>query len=277
MKTTASFCPFHFQEASVNAWLQFSDDTASLLSSFSELPYFLSLSSLAETVVAVPPGQSRLVYAQGDGGGPLLLAELLVSICNNRHVTSSSVTRGDGMESEGTRLLAKGSGWIRVNLDLGFLPNTVGGREFDVSDILVEAGDLYVSNADKFRHRNVSGKQSSEWNKVARGENAVQTPGKEEGAVHFSSSHKKKEGWTEDTLQQEDAPDPEVGVLAVLSLLGIFALLFLANCLPSALRGRMSSKQEQGEAQRAARADEERKEAEDEEEQRQDGDEGRSR
>lgn len=263
-------------------WLQFSDDTASLLSSFSDLPYFLSLSSLAETVVGVPPGQSQLVYAQGDGGGPLLSAELLVSICNNR--------QGDGMESEETRMLAKGSGWIRVNLDLGFLPKTVEGREFhvDISDTLVESnGDLYVSNANKFRHRNVSGdyrrgQQSKAWKKVAHGETvdgnhlerAVQIHGKEETAVYFSSSHEKEHGWTKEKNEQEDAPDLEVGVGAVLSLLGIFALLFLANCLPSTLRGRKSSKQEQGEPQRAAQEAQEREQTGDEEQKRRpDGDE----
>lgn len=272
-------------------WLQFSDDTASLLSSFSDLPYLLRLSSLAETVVVVPPGQSQLVYAQGDGGGPLLFAELLVSICNNRQLTSSSVNQGDGMESEGTRMLAKGSGWIRVNLDLGFLPKTVDGRELevDISDILVESnGDLYVSNANNFRRRNVSsdykiGKQSNDWNEVAHGERldgnhlerAIQMPGKEGGAVYFSSSHEKKQGWAEDKHQQEDAPDLEVGVGAVLSLLGIFAVLFLANCLPSTLRGRMSSKQEQGEPQQAAQEAEERKNTEDVEKKRQeDSDDG---
>lgn len=257
-------------------WLQFSDDTASLLSSFGDLPYFLSLSSLAETVVVVPAGQSQLVYAQGDGGGPLLFAELLVSICNNLQVTSGPVSQGHGMEPEGTRMLAKGSGWIRVNLDLGYLPKIVEGREMDadIPDILVDSGDLYVSNGNKFRHRNVSsdykkGKQSNEWNKVAHGEtvggNPLERAGEEEGAVYFSSSHETKQGWTEDKHQQEDAPDLEVGVGAVLSLLGIFALLFLANCLPSTLRGRTSSRQEQGEPQRAAQEAEERKKTEDEE------------
>lgn len=256
-------------------WLQFSDDTASLLSSFSGLPHFLSLSSLAETVVVVPPGQSQRAFAQGDGGGPLLFAELLISICYG------SVNEGDetGPEGSGTRMLAKGSGWIRVNLDLGFLPKTGEGREFDVDnpDILVESnGDLYVSN--NYRHRNVSsdykiGKQNRGWNKVAQGETvygkhlerAVQMPGQEEGAVYFSSSHEKKQGWTKDSYEQEDAHDLEVGVAAVLSLLGIFAVLFLANFLPSALRGRRTSKPEPGaEAERAAQGDEERKTTEDE-------------
>lgn len=271
-------------------WLQFSDDTASLLSSFSDLPHFLSLSSLAETVVVVPPGQSQRVFAQGDGGGPLLFAELLISICYGHQATSSSVSEGDEMGSGGsrTRMLAKGSGWIRVNLDLGFVPKTVEGREFDVDipDILVESnGDLYVSN--KYRHRNVSsdykiGKRNNGWNKVAQGETvygkhvdrAVQMPGQEEGAVYFSSSHEKKPGWTEDDYQQEDAYDLEVGVGAVLSLLGIFALLFLANFLPSTLQGRRTSKPEQGaEAEGAAEEAEERKKTENEKtEQPEDGD-----
>lgn len=273
-KKKSPFCRFSFQEASVNVWLQFSDDTASLLSSFSDLPSFLSLSSLAETVVAVPPGQSRLVYAEGDGGGPLLFAELLVSICHTRQAASGPVGQADGVEPGGTRMLAKGSGWIRVNLDLGFLPKPAEGSEFDVdiSDIPVESDrHLYVSNGNKFRHRNVSSDYKI-GNRVARGETvdgnhlerAVQMPGKEESAVHFSSSHEKKQGWTEDKRQQEDAPDLEVGVGAVLSLLGIFAVLFLANCLPSALRGSPSSKQEQGEPRPAAQQSAGRKEAGDE-------------
>lgn len=272
------------QEASVNAWLQFSDDTASLLSSFTDLPHFLSLSSLAETVVAVPPGQSQRVFAQGDGGGPLLFAELLISICNGQQATSSSVNEGDGMGSGGsrTRVLAKGSGWIRVNLDLDFLPKT----EFDVDipDILVESnGDLYVSK--KYRHRNVSRdykRKNNDWNKVAHGdtvygnhlERAEQMPGGEEGAVYFSSSHEKKQGWTEDKYQQEDAHDLQLGVGAVLSLLGIFAVLFLANCLPSTLRGRTASKPEQGaepEAPAAEGAEERRKTEDEGKEQRDDG------
>lgn len=263
----------------VNAWLQFSDDTASLLSSFSDLPSFLRLSSLAETVVAVPPDQSCLVYAQGDGGGPLLFAELLVSICHSQQATSSSIARGNGMESEGTRMLAKGSGWIRVNLDLGFPPKSVAGREFDVdiSDILVESDrDLHVSNGNKFRHRNVISDYKIGQG-VAHGETvdgnhlerAVQMPGKEESAVYFSSSQEKKQGWSEDKHQQEDAPDLMVGVGAVLSLLGIFALLFLANCLPSTLRGGMSSKREQGEPQPAAQESGERKETEDKDKEQQ--------
>uniref|UniRef100_A0A671UXR1 Uncharacterized protein n=1 Tax=Sparus aurata TaxID=8175 RepID=A0A671UXR1_SPAAU len=55
------------QEASISVWLQFSDDTASLLSSFSDLPFFLRLSSLAETVVVVTPGSNQRIFAQGDG------------------------------------------------------------------------------------------------------------------------------------------------------------------------------------------------------------------
>lgn len=290
VQSKSSFCPFSFQEAWVHLWLQFSDDTASLLSSFGDLPHFLSLSSLAESVVVVPPGQSQLVCARGDGGGPLLFAELLVSTCNNRQVTSSPVNQGHGMDAEGTRMLAKGSGWIRVNLDLGFLPKSVEGREMDadIPDLLVDSnGDLYVSNGNKVRHRNVSsdykrGKQSNEWNKAANGEpaggnhleRAVQMSGREEAAVYFSSSHETKHGWTEDRREEEDAPDLEVGVGAVLSLLGIFTLLFLANCLPSTLRGRTSSRQEQGEPQRAAQEAEEKKRTEDEEKKRQEDSDG---
>lgn len=258
------------QEASISVWLQFSDDTASLLSSFADLPYFLRLSSLAETVVVVMPGPGQRIFAQGDGGGPLLRAELLVSTCADQPITSNSISEGDSewTDSGGgrTRRLARGSGWIRVNLDLGFLPkNEEGGEfEFDISDTLVESdSDIYVSNLDNDESGNVSsdyyGKISGKvtngnWNEVGNGgmvrwnnlERAVLMPSQEEGAVYFSPSQEKKGERKEDEEEEgQGAQELEVGMGAVLSLLCLFAVLFLANCLPCALRDRRRTTKEE--------------------------------
>lgn len=279
------------QEASISAWLQFSDDTASLLSSFSDLPFFLRLFSLAETVVVVTPGPRQRIFARGDGGGPLLRAELLVSTCADQPITSNSVSEGDrdwtdgGGGGSGTRRLARGSGWIRVNLDLGFL-QPVGDKgeegeefEFDISDTLVESeSDIYASNFDEDESGNVSSDYygkirrkmiNRNWNEVGNGgmvsrnnlERAVLMPSQEESAVYFSPSQE-KEGESKEEEEGQGARELEVGVGAVLSLLCLSAILFLANCLPCALRDRRRTaieEEREGELEGGTKEEEETK------------------
>ncbi|KAK2919583.1 hypothetical protein Q8A73_003954 [Channa argus] len=254
----------HHQEASISIWLQFSDDTASLLSSFSDLSYYMRLSSLAETVVVVAPGSSQRIFARGDGGGPLLLAELLVSTCTDKLITSNSISDvdWDWMDTgggAGTRRLAKGSGWIRVNLELDFLHPT-GNKdedgedfEFDISD-----SDVYAFNFDE----DSGGNESNDYYDRMRGrltnrkwdeagntgmvsrnnlERAILTPSLEEGSVHFAPSQEKQ---GERDKEQGDR-ELELGVGAVLSLLCLSAFLFLANCLPCAMRDKRGTRAEE--------------------------------
>lgn len=158
-----------------------------------------------------------------------------------------------------TRRLARGSGWIRVNLDLDFLHKSDEGEEFefDISDTLVESdSDIYVSNFDNDENGNVSndyfgkigGKMNNRnWNDMGNGrmvrwnnlERAVLMPSQEDGAVYFSPSQEKKGQRKEDGEEEwQGGRELEVGVGAVLSLLCLFAVLFLANFLPCALRDR---------------------------------------
>ncbi|XP_034544306.1 transmembrane protein 132A [Notolabrus celidotus] len=248
----------HHQEASISVWLQFSDDSASLLSSFSDLPISLLLSSLAESVVVVTPGPSQHIYAQGDGGGPLLRAELLVSTCGDLSITSNSISEADWTETRAHRL-ARGSGWIRVNLDLGFLQpeedrdETGEEFEFDISDMLVESDiDIYAANSEEDDGGNVSSDydrisrkvMERNWNKAGNGgmvhrnnlERAVLMPNQEESSVYFSPSQEKGGGGRGEEAQ--GARELEVIVGAVLALICLSAVLFLANCLPCALRDR---------------------------------------
>ncbi|KAM7009366.1 transmembrane protein 132C [Tautogolabrus adspersus] len=269
----------HHQEASISVWLQFSDDSASLLSSFSDLPLSLLLSSLAESVVIVTPGPSQHIYAQGDGGGPLLRAELLVSTCGDLSITSNSISEADWTDSRARRL-ARGSGWIRVNLDLDFLEpeedKDVNGEEFefDISDTLVESDiDIYAANSEEEDGGNVSSDYDRlsgkvierNWNKVGNGgmlsrnnlERAVLMPSQEEGAVYFSPSKERGGGGSGEEAQ--GAQELEVGVGAVLSLICLSAVLFLANCLPCALRDskRTKMKGERGGEEQESRKTEE--------------------
>lgn len=247
-------------------------------------------------MIVVTPGSSQRIIAQGDGGGPLLRAELLVSACTDQPITSNSLSESDrdwkdgegGGGGRGTRRLARGSGWIRVNLDLGFL-QPVGDKdeqgkefEFDISDMLVESdSDIYASNFDE----NESGNLSSDyydkisgimtnrnWNELGNGgmvsrnnlERAVLMPSQEEGAVYFSPSQETGERREEDEEGQR-ARELDVGAGAVLSLLCLAAVLFLANCLPCALQDRRRTTIEaerEGELEGGTKEEEEQKKGE---------------
>lgn len=176
------------------------------------------------------------VLAQGEGGGPLVKAELLVSTCEPLpNYVEANVVRDGG----GTRRLAKGSGWIRVNLDTEVWP--IGGNSdpdmFDVSDMLLESDkDFYGNFGDKVIIGNVTSDFSANGGDglITRNdlERAVLTPNHQESAVYFSP------GIGREKEQPAGDRDLEVGLGAVLSLLCLSALLFLANCLPCALRER---------------------------------------
>lgn len=286
------------QEASLSVWLQFSDDTASLLSSFAHLPHFLQLSSLAETVVVVTPGPGQRILAQGDGGGPLLRAELLVTTCDDPPITSNSIGEGEiewtdegwtgtGMRTE-SRRLGGGSGWIRVNMDLGFaLKNDQEAFDFDFSDTLVEPdGDIYTSNFEENSlssdERNKAGKRK--WKEAGEGravrwdnlERAVLIPNQEAGGLHFSPSQEKigeRKEEEEEGKEEGGVRELEAGLGALLSLLCLFAVLFLANCLPCALRDRRKAGREDGGEEEPRGGGEEGEETERNEARRRDEDE----
>lgn len=150
-------------------------------------------------------------------------------------------------EGSGTRRLAKGSGWIRVNLDSDLRP--MGSEEanlelLNISDMLMESSDRDV----QYRNfpdndiiiGNVTAVSGDDYydkagdGMIARNdlERAVLTPNHKESAVFFSPGLERE--------REEKPEDTELGlgVGAVLSLLCLSVLLFLVNCLPCALRVR---------------------------------------
>ncbi|KAI1887833.1 hypothetical protein AGOR_G00194510 [Albula goreensis] len=229
------------QEAALSIWLQFSDDTATLVSAFNPIPFTLRLSSLAETVVAVTPGPNQRVLAQGDGGGPLLKAELLVSTCQ---LTSDAA---NGREGGGTKRLAKGSGWVRVNLDSDFQPEgseEPGFEVLEISEVFLESGLYGGEDGDKPSNSSDEyGDGDSNDVGVARAEElerAVLTPNHDASSVYFPPSQE-EEGMSSgegEGGRGGGERELEVGVGAVLSLLCLSVLLFLVNCLPCTLRER---------------------------------------
>ncbi|KAK2909067.1 hypothetical protein Q8A67_004904 [Cirrhinus molitorella] len=234
----------HGQEASISVWIQFNDDTTIPVHAFSGIPYTLRLSSLAESVVAVTPAPSQRILAQGDGGGPLVKAELLVSTCETtlNHVELEVIQKG----SEAKRL-AKGSGWIRVNLNIDFWPMESEETNFemhDVTDMFVDSNkDLY----DNFEDQQITVNSTSDYevgNDVFRRndlEQAVLIPNHKESAVYLSPGVEKERKEVKTADRQV-----EIGIGAVLSLLCLSSLLFLVNCLPCVLREQRNRERREG-------------------------------
>ncbi|XP_051559632.1 transmembrane protein 132D [Myxocyprinus asiaticus] len=257
----------HGQEASVSVWIQFGDDTATLVSAFSGIPYSLRLSSLAESVVAVTPAPFQRILAQGDGGGPLVKAELLVSTCEpvSNHVELETIQEGSKM-----RRLAKGSGWIRVNLNMDFWP--IGSEEsnsemLDVTDMLVNSNkDLYKNVEVEKIPVNFTGDYDvgvgNDMFKRNDLEQAVLIPNHEESAVYFSPGVEKERKKVK-TIERREV---EIGIGAVLSLLCLSSFLFLVNCLPCALREKRTRRRQEGNVKDTVEDDEETGEEQEENE-----------
>ncbi|KAF7651860.1 hypothetical protein LDENG_00104590 [Lucifuga dentata] len=162
------------------------------------------------------------------------------------------------------RRLARGSGWIRVNLDLDFLDPIRKDEneefEFEVDTLVESDSEVFVSNfdedAEKVESENARMGQEDyrNWNKAMKSGTVSQNEvSHEEDTVDFSPSQEEEE--------EEGAPD--VGVGAVLSLLCLSTLLFLANCLPCVLRDRRKrSKQEEEERRDRGATEEEADEQE---------------
>ncbi|XP_061101027.1 transmembrane protein 132C-like [Conger conger] len=214
------------QEASFSVWLQFSDETATLVSAFEPAPFSLQLSSLAETVVAVTPGPTQRVVAQGDGGGPLLRAELLVSTCQPMSDSAQKQAANEraGMGGRGgTKTLARGSGWVRVNVDWELHPE--GGEEprFEV----LEMSDL--SERELYELTTSSGldREEEEEDEDAYGgrnhslrsplERAVLRPGRNGGGV-FSPPSREGGGGGDGELQTiNPTPPPQIHNIGICS------------------------------------------------------------
>ncbi|CAG5986574.1 unnamed protein product, partial [Menidia menidia] len=122
-------------------------------------------------------------------------AELLVPAC------------GENPPSLSTRRLARGSGWVRVNLDLD--PDL--DQDLDLDPLRPERGPNEDDEEFEFDVSDLLFESNNE--------------------IYAPNQHGGRNG-TKET----------VGLGAVLALLGLSAVLFLANCLPCTLRDRRGAK-----------------------------------
>ncbi|KAJ8247664.1 hypothetical protein GJAV_G00248850 [Gymnothorax javanicus] len=247
------------QEAALSIWLQFSDDTATLVSALDSTLFSLRLSSLAETVVMVTPGTQRVV-ARGEGGGPLLRAELLVFPCQPMNVSAElqAANETGDVGTGGAKRLAGGSGWVRVNLDWELRPDgseDPGFEVLEVSEAFAESVEREIYELSNSSHPySVDGKEDDSNNDdddeggrnsspglqiQSHLERAVLNPSHDVGGVQLRPGREKGS-----VGEREGEQGDEAG--AVFSLLCLSALLFLVNLIPCALRERGQRRREDG-------------------------------
>uniref|UniRef100_A0A8C4SJC0 Transmembrane protein 132C-like n=1 Tax=Erpetoichthys calabaricus TaxID=27687 RepID=A0A8C4SJC0_ERPCA len=147
LSVNCCFC-FVLQEAVLRVWLQFSDDTVVPLEIFDTESYSLQLSSLAEGVISLEYSDERnredeeampRAVARGEGGGPLIKAEL------NDGTMSCHKAKSSGRKKLGT--LAAGSGWVRVNFDLSGQNDQ--RQEATVEDLEMDFLELHEEHYDE--------------------------------------------------------------------------------------------------------------------------------
>lgn len=172
-------------------------------------------------------------------------AELLVTTCEpvSNHIELETIQEG----SE-TRRLAKGSGWIRVNLnmDIWSIESKESNFEmFDVTDMLVDSNkNLYEDfEDDQITVNSTSDYDVGDGNDMLKRNNleqAVLIPNHEESAVYFSPGEEKEREVK--TVNRQI----EIGIGSVLSLLCLSCLLFLVSCLPCVLKQQRNGGARQG-------------------------------
>ncbi|XP_066575607.1 transmembrane protein 132C [Amia ocellicauda] len=226
------------EEGSLSVWLQFSDASASPLATFDPALYSLRLTSAADSVVTVAtlslsdqPRPLPKAVARGDGGGPLLRAELVSVPCRS----------SQPMGSEGDVALAGGSGWVRVKLQPA--SRAVGSEEAE-SELLEISEFLLESDSENSFQDNDSHSGGRE-----REESAVVRPSLHDHGLFVvpppdSDLNRERGNEGESVREGERDGELEVGVAALLSLLCLSSVLFLINCLPCALREREMKRRE---------------------------------
>lgn len=181
-------------------------------------------------MVAITPAPLQRVLAQGDGGGPLVKAELLVSTCK---LVSTHMRMDEIKENGGSRRLAKGSGWIRVNLDTDLWPLESEESYFDMTDAsntFAELDTNVYGNTEQeqatlksINYEDTASNDMVAWDDL---EKAVLTPIHKED---FSPDVETREG---KTANQELV----FGIVVVFSVLCLSSFLFVVRFMPCVMR-----------------------------------------
>ncbi|XP_012586578.1 PREDICTED: transmembrane protein 132B [Condylura cristata] len=242
------------QEAIVSAWILFSDGSATPLDIYDPKDFSVTVSSLDEMVVSVPANlQSRwpVVLAEGEGQGPLIKLEMMISEPCQKTKRKS--------------VLAVGKGNVKVKFEPHLGEHR--GSTNDIQDIHREYKDQLSNSIQR---------EGSQERAVQQWPRPGTSAGHEEGANRSTTSQPSSEGQGRKSLKsggpdaftsfpaQGKSPEPnnpsdltvtsrgltdlEIGMYALLCVFCLAILVFLVNCVAFAwkYRHKRSAVSEQG-------------------------------
>uniref|UniRef100_A0A673CCE1 Transmembrane protein 132C n=1 Tax=Sphaeramia orbicularis TaxID=375764 RepID=A0A673CCE1_9TELE len=209
------------QEAVISAWIQYSDGSVTPLDIYDPKDFLLSAVSLDEGVISINNQEQHwpIIVAEGDGQGPLVRAEMVISeTCQ---------------KSKRKSVLASGIGNVLVKFGAKSEERGVMGRGQE------DGGGMDNSTYDQ---RTKEGEWKSNRGKGASGGSSSSRGGGPNQSGDYSNYPAQVEvpgtGDSELTQTTRGLSDLEIGMYALLGVFCLAILVFLINCVSFAFRYR---------------------------------------
>uniref|UniRef100_A0A3Q3LAS3 Transmembrane protein 132C-like n=1 Tax=Mastacembelus armatus TaxID=205130 RepID=A0A3Q3LAS3_9TELE len=232
------------QEAVISAWIQYSDGSVTPLDIYDPKDFLLSAVSLDESVISITNQEQHwpIVIAEGDGQGPLVRIEMVISETCQKSKRKSVLASGVGNVIVKFGAKADERGVMgRGGQEDG------GGMDNSTSDQQTKDGGDWKSNSaaldreegamrkSTVTHHASGGKAASGGSSSSRGSGPSQSG-------DYSSYPAQVEvpgtGDSELTQTTRGLSDLEIGMYALLGVFCLAILVFLINCVSFAFRYR---------------------------------------
>uniref|UniRef100_A0A670JVR0 Transmembrane protein 132B n=1 Tax=Podarcis muralis TaxID=64176 RepID=A0A670JVR0_PODMU len=208
------------QEAVVSAWILFSDGTVTPLDIYDTKDFSLAITSLDEMVVSIHQNQEEeqpVVVAEGEGQGPLIKLEMVISEPCQKSKRKSS--------------LAVGKGSIKVKFGQKDLDHK--GDTNDIEDVEADFKSHGSNSIEKSLEQERSGQ---DWPKHGASINHEEATN--QSTTSKTPVHPKTAQGHDLTLASRGLTDLEIGMYALLCVFCLAILVFLINCVAFAWKYR---------------------------------------
>ncbi|XP_047197033.1 transmembrane protein 132C [Hippoglossus stenolepis] len=238
------------QEAVVSAWIQYSDGSVTPLDIYDSKDFLLSAVSLDERVISITNQEQHwpIVVAEGDGQGPLVRVEMVISETCQKSKRKSVLASGIGnvLVKFGAKSEDRGEMGRGAQEDGGGMDNSTsehrtkdGGEwKFNGAAVDREEGAMRkVSTTTKSTviHRVSGGKAASGGSSSSRGSGPNQAG---DHSTYPAQVEVPGGGDSELSHTSRGLSDLEIGMYALLGVFCLAILVFLINCVSFAFRYR---------------------------------------
>ncbi|KAJ7309733.1 hypothetical protein JRQ81_007796 [Phrynocephalus forsythii] len=234
------------QEARVSAWVLFSDGTVTPLDIYDTTDFSLLITSLDEMVVSTHQNQEDnwpVVVAEGEGQGPLIKIEMVISESCQKSKRKSSLAIGKGsLKVKFGQKESDHKGDTKDIEDDGGELNSHGGNSVEKSLDQEQSGQDWPKHGASINHEEVAN-QSTTPKSLVHQTNAHEDGHLQNSPPSFTSfpiqvDTPGKNHPSDLTLASRGLTDLEIGMYALLCVFCLAILVFLINCVAFAWKYR---------------------------------------